>query len=102
MIGVKPILVTEAPFVGFAGDIPLFTEHVHPNFNGYCLIAYTIAKNLSQHSLLSQNWDWKKDDFQNYKDKANVTSLSDLLVKNLGEDTSSSEVKLYEPTGSEL
>jgi tetratricopeptide (TPR) repeat protein len=31
LIGVKPLLVTEDPFVGFAGNIPLFVEHVQPD-----------------------------------------------------------------------
>jgi hypothetical protein len=41
LIGVKPILVTEALFFSFAGDIPLFTEHVQPNG----AIMYTPADN---------------------------------------------------------
>jgi len=44
LIGVKPLLVTQDPFVGFAGDIPLFVEHVQPDGT----IMYATAGNKSR------------------------------------------------------
>ncbi len=39
----------------------LLLEHVHPNFKGYFLMAKTIAKTMSEDRLISQTWDWQKD-----------------------------------------
>ncbi len=41
LAGVKPLLVIEDPFVGFAGDVPLFVEQAQPDGT----IMYVTAKN---------------------------------------------------------
>ncbi|MCK5506825.1 MAG: O-GlcNAc transferase, partial [Thermodesulfovibrionia bacterium] len=41
LIGVKPLMVTDDPFVGFAGDVPLFVEQVQPDG----AVMYATAKN---------------------------------------------------------
>lgn len=43
------------------GGIPgqnLLHEHVHPNMQGYLLIAQTIAKKMANHGFISERWDW--------------------------------------------
>lgn len=41
LAGVKPVLIVEDPFVGFAGDIPLFVEQVQPDGT----VMYSTANN---------------------------------------------------------
>lgn len=37
----------------------LFHEHVHPNLQGYLLIAQTIAETMSKNALIADSWDWR-------------------------------------------
>ncbi len=41
------------------GNEMLF-EHVHPNQQGYFQIAKSIAKVMSEYSMIDKNWDWNK------------------------------------------
>ena len=50
LAGVKPVLVLEDPFVGFAGDIPLYVEQEQPDGT----IMYATAKNKLQTFNMQQ------------------------------------------------
>ncbi|MCX8000620.1 MAG: tetratricopeptide repeat protein, partial [Leptospiraceae bacterium] len=59
----------------------LLFEHVHPNQMGYLQIAKTIARTMSNSSLISKFWDWEKAlTDSEYLSMSNLTTLDKEIV----------------------
>lgn len=83
-------------------------EHIHPTFEGYFIIAKTIAKAMAADSLITTKWDWSKD--KQYRVYLNMCWLTDLdheVAKYLIFSLTSSwpftqnEERVYVPFGNE-
>lgn len=68
---------------GIIGE-ELVTEHLHPNFMGYSLMAKEFTKAIAQNGLLTpkEAWHWELDKSDTeYRDMACVTPLDEMLAE---------------------